>query len=522
MRADDYGRVFLASKLYKGGRPMNPYIDDLKARLTKINDLRGAAALMYWDQATYMPTKGSHARGRQLATLSRMAHEMFIDDETGRLLDAATKSLADPDADTVDAALLRIARRDYERATNVPPEFTARRSRHAAASFAAWTAARPKNDFASVLPYLETTLELSREFADFFPGYDHPADPHIDFADRGMTVARLTKIFSDLRSELVPMLEKIATQAEADDGCLRETFPIAEQYAFAEDVIRHFGYDFERGRYDNTAHPFMIKFAHGDVRITTRASETFLGEALFSMFHEAGHALYEQGVSADYDALPLGSGASSGIHESQSRLWENLVGRSRPFWEHHYPKLIARFPEQLGDVPLDKFYRAINKVRPSFIRTDADELTYNLHVIIRFDLSCAMLEGKLAPKDLPEAWNARYQSDLGVTPSDYSDGCLQDVHWFHGSIGGSFQCYTLGNILSAQFFDKAIASCPTIHTEITQGRFTTLLDWLQKNVYVHGRRYAPDDLIERVTDAPLSIAPYVGYLKKKYGELYEL
>jgi carboxypeptidase Taq len=286
------------------------------------------------------------------------------------------------------------------------------------------------------------------------------------------------------------------------------------------DVVKRLGYDLERGRQDRTHHPFMTKFSLGDVRITTRVKEGFLGEALFSTVHEAGHALYEQGISEDLEGTPLASGASAGLHESQSRLWENLVGRSRGFWRFFYPRLQAAFPAQLGSAGLDDFYRAINKVERSLIRTDADEVTYNLHVMIRFDMELALLEGDLAVRELPERWRERYRSDLGVTPPDDRDGLLQDMHWFTGPIGGAFQCYTLGNLMSAQLFEAALRAHPRIPEEMEEGGFGSLLGWLRESVHRHGRKLTASEIVERATGRPLEIGPYLRYLKGKYGELY--
>jgi carboxypeptidase Taq len=286
--------------------------------------------------------------------------------------------------------------------------------------------------------------------------------------------------------------------------------------------VKRLGYDFDRGRQDKTRHPFQTSLSLGDIRITTRVKENDLGDALFSTIHEAGHAMYEQGIRSELEGTPLQHGTSSGVHESQSRLWENIVGRSRGFWEFFYPKLQAAFPSQLGNVPLDVFYRAINKVEPSLIRTDADEVTYNLHVMIRFDLELQLLEGKLAVRDLPEAWRERYQSDLGVSAPDDRDGVLQDVHWFGGQIGGAFQGYTLGNILSAQFFEAATKARPAIPDQIARGEFSTLHGWLKENIYQHGSKFTANEIVKRVTGQPLTIEPYICYLRTKYGELYKL
>ena len=498
---------------------MSTPLDELKTRLREANDLGSAAAVLHWDQATYMPPGGAGARGRQLALLGRLAHERFTDPAIGRLLDRLEADAGlEPGSD--DAALVRVTRREYERALRVPPAFVAESSEHAALSYQAWTEARPANDFARMRPLLERTVELSRRYSDFFPGYASVADPHVDASDLGMTAASVRALFDGLRERLVPLVRAITERPPADDACLKQRAGEAEQLAFGLKVIERFGYDFTRGRQDLTPHPFMTKLSLGDVRITTRVREDDLTDALFSTLHECGHALYEQGIAREFEGLPLGEGASAGVHESQSRLWENLVGRSRPFWEHFYPLLVEAFPAQLEAVPLERFHRAINKVSRSLVRTDADEVTYNLHVMLRFDLELDLLEGRLAVKDLPEAWRARMQADLGVAPGDDRDGALQDVHWYAGHVGGEFQGYTLGNILSAQFFAAAVRAHPGITAEMGRGDFGTLLGWLREHVYRHGAKYTPAELVTLTTGGPMSVEPYLAYLEGKYGPLY--
>ncbi len=501
---------------------MEAKLKELKNRLLEIDDLNSAGAVLYWDQATYMPSGGAPARARQIATLGRLAHEKFTDPTVGKLLEDLRPFEEGQSYDSDDVSLIRVTRRDYEKAVKVPPSFTEEFNKHASASYQVWTKARPANDFATVQSGLERTLELSRQLADFFPGYEHIADPLIDFADYGMKVSTVRALFKELREELVPIVKVITEQPAADDLCLRQSYGETEQVAFAVDVIKRFGYDFERGRQDKTHHPFMTKFSLGDVRITTRVKENDLSELMFSTMHEGGHALYEQGISMDFEGTPLADGTSSGVHESQSRLWENLVGRSKGFWQFFYPKLQKVFPDQLKSVPLDTFYRAINKVQCSLIRTDADEVTYNLHVMIRFELELDMLENRLAVAGLAEAWRERYKADLGIDPPDDRDGVLQDIHWFGGAIGGAFQGYTLGNILTAQFFEAALKAHPEISAEIEKGEFGTLHNWLKENIYQHGSKYSASELVQRVTGGPLSIQPYIRYLKKKYGELYNL
>jgi carboxypeptidase Taq len=497
-------------------------LGELQGRLREISDLSAAGSVLSWDQSTYMPPGGAEARARQSALLGRLAHEKATDPALGKLLDKLNPYALSLPSDADAASLIRIARRDFDRAVKVPADFVARWREHASASYDAWTRARPQNDFASMRPLLERSVELSRQFAGFFAPYAHIADPLIDDADQGMTTAKVLALFSELHSALVPIVSAITEAPAANARCLRGSFPEAAQMTFGLAVIECLGYDLGRGRIDKTHHPFCTKFAAGDVRITTRVREDDIAEALFSTLHEAGHALYEQGVDAAFEGTPLNSGASAGVHESQSRLWENVVGRSRGFWRHFYPLLSETFPGQFADVPLDAFYRAINKVERSLIRTDADEVTYNLHVMMRFDFELALLEGRLDARDLPDAWRARCEADFGMAPCDDRDGCLQDVHWYAGAVGGGFQGYTIGNILASQFYAAALRAHPQIPNEMAGGRFGTLKAWLREHLYRHGRKFTPDDLVERATGSPIHIAPYLAYLRAKYGELYGL
>jgi carboxypeptidase Taq len=489
---------------------------ELTIRLAEHNDLVSAAALLRWDQATYMPEGGTAARGRQLATLDRLAHDRLTDPELRRLLDRVRP------ADDFQDRLIRVARHDVERETRVPAAFVGAFANHRAELFERWTRARPANDFAAVRDLLARSVEMSREYASFFAPFEHPIDPLIELADPGVRAATLRTLFAQLRAELVPLVEAITAKPPADDSCLRGFYPEDQQLAFGTMVAAKFGYDAARGRQDKTHHPFMTKFSLGDVRITTRVDPHYLAEALFSTLHETGHALYEQNIDPRYEATPLADGASFGVHESQSRLWENLVARSLPFWTGQYPALQAMFPAQLGGVSLDAFYRAINRVERSLVRTAADEVTYCLHVIMRFDFECALLDGSLAVRDLPEAWRARITADLGVTPTTDADGCMQDVHWFDGYVGGAFQSYALGNLMSAQFFDAALRAHPAIPSEIEAGRFDTLRGWLARNIHTHGRARSADELVRDATGAPLSHEPYIRYLTTKYGALYDL
>jgi carboxypeptidase Taq len=497
-------------------------LDELVERLRKANDIASASYVLNWDQSTYMPPAGAAARARQMATLEGLAHEAATDPAIGRLLDELQPYADSLPPDHDDAALLHVTRRSYERRTKVPADFAAAFAGHMAESFSLWAAARPANDFRRVQGSLEKTLDMSRQYANFFPGYTHIADPLIDAADYGMSAAQIGPLFEELRQQLSPLVKAIGAAEQVDDSVLRRHYPEAQQAQFGQAVVADLGFDFERGRQDKTHHPFMTKFAWGDVRITTRYRENDLGDGLFSSIHETGHALYELGIDQKFEGTPLDTGTSAGVHESQSRLWENLVGRSRGFWEYYLPKAQAVFPEQLAGVDVEQFYRAVNKSQPSLIRTDADEVTYNLHVIIRFGLELDLLEGKLAVADLPEAWHARYLESLGVHAPDDRDGVLQDVHWYAGTIGGVFQGYTLGNIMASQFYAAALAAHPEIPAEIAAGKFSTLHTWLRENIYRHGSKFTANELLQRVTGGPLSLEPYLAYLRTKYGAIYRL
>ncbi len=501
---------------------MEKEIKKLKQRLGEVYDLRNAAEVLWWDQTTYMPPGGAAARGRQLSTLERLAHEKFTDPAVGELLEDLRSCEKELPYDSDESSLIRVTRCEYEREVMKPSDLVAEFSAHASESHNAWSRARPGNDFAAMRPYLEKTLDLSRRLAGFFSGYDHIADPLIAESDYDMTASSVRAVFSELRGHLVPLVQQITEQPPVDDSCLRQPFGVAEQLAFSEEVIRRFGYDFRRGRQDLTAHPFMTKFSWGDVRITTYAKKNDLRNPLFSTLHEAGHGLYEQGIARELEDTPLGEGRSAGLHESQSRLWENVVGRSRPMWRFFYPRLQEIFPNRLGSVPLEEFYRAINKVERSLIRTDADEATYDLHVIMRFDFELDLLEGKLEVRDLPEAWRERIKSDIGVEPPDDRDGVLQDAHWYDGAVGGMFQGYTLGNIMGAQFYGAALAQHPNIPEEFEAGEFGTLLAWLRENIYRPGGKYTTNEVLEKATGSTLSVEPYADYLRSKFGDIYDL
>lgn len=499
---------------------MERALAELRERLGEVYDLQAAASLLLWDRATMMPPKGAESRGRQTALLGRLAHERFTDPRIGELLD----ELGDVDFpyDSDEAGILRVTRRKYEHEARKTPDLVSRFARHSAASYGAWARARPAGDFESVRPFLEETLELSRELAACFPESGHPADALIAEMDPGMDAESVKTVFSELREGLIPLVEEISSRPNFDDSCLRQRFPKKEKMEFAEAIVRRFGYDFERGRHDLTLHPFAIRFGWGDARITTRVYENDFRYPLLTTMHESGHAMYEQGVAKEFEGTPLGRGTSAGVHESQSRLWENLVGRSRAFWEHFYPEAQKGFASQLGNVSFEEFYRAINRVEPSLIRTDADEVTYNLHVILRFDFELALLEGSMEVRDLPDAWRERMRKDLGVEVPDDRDGVLQDSHWYQRPIGGVFQGYALGNVMSVPFHRSALEANPEVENDIRAGNFETLRGWLTENIYRHGSKYEAPELLKNATGRGLAVESYLDYLRAKYGELYSL
>lgn len=489
----------------------------LLAHWQELADLQGVGSLLGWDQSTYMPSAAAAGRARQSALLSGIYHARATSAEYGQLLDAAAGR---GDLSPIQARMLAVARKDFNDATRVPGEFVSKFAQHAGESYSAWTEARPANDFARMQPYLEKTLDLSLQLASFFPEFATPMDYFIDQSDEGMTAAQVDAIFAELRGALVPLADAVVAAGQPRTDFLNRSYPQATQLKLTEEIVRDYGYDFTSGRQDLTHHPFMTRLGAHDVRITTRTKDTDPTDALYSTLHESGHAMYEQGVAPKFLGTPLGGGVSSGVHESQSRLWENLVGRSRAFWSAYFGKFRDAFPEQLSDVTEEEMHRAVNTVQRSLIRTDADELTYNLHVITRYELEGQLLGQTLAVRDLPDAWHAAYQHNLGLQAPSNVDGVLQDVHWYGGGIGGAFQGYTLGNVLSAQFYAAAETANPGLDADIARRDFSRLHSWLRTNVYAPGRLHTPADLVQKATGQPMNAGPYLKYLREKYGALY--
>jgi len=500
---------------------MSEKLQQLKGLLAEVADLNYTQALLGWDQQTYMPPGGNEARGNQLATLGKISHQKFTSDEIGTLLGDLEKEYEGADPDSDDWRLLKVTRHNYDQATRVPAEFVAEFAVVTSKAFEAWVEARSKSDFSIFRPHLEKVVELNQRYVTFFPPADHPYDVLLDQFERGMKTAEVKQIFDALRPQQVELLKSITEKPQVDDAFLHVEYDDKKMWDFSEAIATKFGYDWERGRQDKSAHPFTTNFSINDVRITTRFEFDNPTMLLFSTMHETGHALYELGSKQDYERTPLAGGASLAVHESQSRMWENLVGRSMPFWEHFYPEFQKLFPAQVGNVDLDTFYKGINKVESSLIRVNADEATYNMHIMLRLELEIDLIEGNVKVKDLPEIWNAKMNEYLGILPPDDAKGVLQDVHWSGGMLG-YFSTYALGNLISAQLWEKISVDIPDLDDQFRSGKFDALLAWLREKIHVHGNKYEPQELVQRVTGSKIDSAPYVRYLKKKFSDIYEL
>ncbi len=500
---------------------MEAKLQELKSILAEVFDLNAAAALLGWDQQTYMPPGGALGRGQQLGTLGSLAHRKFTSPEVGKLLDELEPQVQQLDPDSNEARLVKVTRKDYEKLVKVPNAWVAEFAQMTTMAHQTWEAAREEDDFSKFQPDLEKIIAMRRQYADFFAPYVHVYDPLLDDFEPGLKTADVKQIFNTLRPQQVALLQEITAQEQVDNSFIHLEYDEQKQWDFGVEVISKFGYDWERGRQDKSVHPFTTGFGIDDVRITTRINKNDLGPALFGTMHEAGHGLYELGCDHALARTPLVGGASLAVHESQSRMWENLVGRSLPFWEHFYPRLQEIFPSQLNDVPLERFYRGINKVQPSMIRVEADEATYNLHIMLRLELEIALMEGTLAVKDLPQAWNSRFEEYLGIVPPNNALGVLQDVHWSAGLVG-YFSTYALGNLISVQLWELINEDIPDLEDQIRQGEFSSLLTWLREKIHRHGSKFEPQELVARVTGSKIDPAPYVRYLRTKYSGIYNL
>jgi carboxypeptidase Taq len=493
----------------------------LKEKLAELADLRAASAVLGWDQLVNMPEGGAADRGEQIATIEKIQHIKSTSDEIGQLLDDLTEYAKQLDLDSDDARLVKVAKRNFDKQSKVPAEYVAEFARESTVAQSVWEKAKEASDFAMFQPNLERLVELRREYADFFKPWDHVYDPLLDDFEPGMKTSEVQEIFNMLRPKQVGLIKAINEKEKVDRSFLYLGFPEKTQWGFGEEVITKFGYDWKHGRQDKSVHPFTTSFGINDVRITTRVKENYLPTAMFGTFHECGHALYEMGIAQKLNRSPLADGASMAVHESQSRMWENLIGRSKQFWNHFYPRLQELFPSQLGNVSLEKFYRGINAVEPSLIRVEADEATYNLHIMLRLELEIALMEGSMAVKDAPDAWNQKFEEYLGIIPSDDAEGILQDVHWSFGGFG-YFPTYALGNLVSAQLWEKMSEEIKDIEGKIETAEFDVILAWLRENVHVHGAKYEPQELIQKITGSKITPEPFIKYLNNKFGEIYGL
>jgi carboxypeptidase Taq len=495
---------------------------ELIRRVKAISLLNSCGSVLHWDHQTYMPAKGAAHRAEQLALLAGLTHDQFTAPEIGELLSRAEEGSARQEPRSTAAVNVREIRRVYDRATRVPAALVEELARTSALAHDVWVEARRASNFERFRPWLEKLVTLKQEEARAVGGGGPLYDALLDEYEPGETAARLTRVFGELRKALVDLMGRIAGSPRRPDlSVLHRAYPIAAQEAFGKTVVAAFGFDFQAGRLDVTAHPFCSGIGPGDTRLTTRYNLHDFGDAFFSILHEAGHGLYDQGLDAQHYGTPMGESVSLGIHESQSRLWENFVGRSRAFWEHWLPQARQAFPEALTGVGLDAFVFAINDVRPSLIRVDADEATYNLHILLRFELEQALIGGDLPVADLPAAWGDGMERLLGITPPDDAQGCLQDIHWSGGSFG-YFPTYTLGNLYAAQFFAKARADLGDLEEQFRRGEFVPLKDWLNRKIHREGQRYRAAELVVAVTGEPLNPSYLLRHLTEKLGTLYEL
>lgn len=491
-------------------------LESLKIRLAEVNALGSAVSMMDWDQQTYMPRGGASARAQHAGILSRMAHDLFVSDETQGLLEKARSDASSED----DIAMIRVVSRDMGHRTKIPSSLVEEKSRLGATSLEDWVQARTNNDFKSFAPTLERMFDLCRQEAEHLGYKDHIYDALTDLYEEGATKKGWDEMFGSVRQPLVDLVRRIKDSGvQADDSYFYGDWDVKAQGEFTEFLAREVGFDFERGRQDTAPHPFCTGWSIGDIRLTTRY-KPYLGAAIFGTLHEAGHGMYEQGSPMEWDMTPLAGGVSLGFHESQSRTWENIVGRSLAFWSRYLPDLKAKFPA-FPDVDLETFYKAINKVEPSLIRVEADEVTYNLHIMVRFEVECAILTGELAVKDLPDFWNSKYEEYLGVTPPDDAQGCLQDVHWSQGSVG-YFPTYSMGNLLSFQIWECLAKDFGDVDALMAKGDFKPILEWLQRKIYRMGRKVPPEKLIRDVTGSAMTANPYVKGITSKYERIYGL
>ena len=503
---------------------MSERLDGLKQRLGQLSDIHHAMSLAHWDQQTMMPPQGGEARAESLATLTHISHEMFAAAETGRLIEGAAAELngADPDGD--DARLITLVRRQWEKARRVPPDLAAEMARAASVGQEAWIVAREQSDFQGFVPYLEHNFELARRYVECHADsgeFDGPYDALLDDYEPQLPTRDVAALFAELKAELVPVIARIAGAEPVDEAPLHAQFLVDRQRELVREVVGLMGFDAAEWRLDDTVHPFATRIGGGDVRITTRWDERFWPTGLFGAMHECGHGLYEAGLPRRLRRSPIGATESLGMHESQSRLWENMVGRGRAFCTVLAPRIAALAGGELSDLDADRLYRAVNRVKPSYIRVEADEATYALHIILRFELEQGLINGDIAVRDLPEAWNARFEEYFGIAVDNDVDGVLQDVHWSAGLIG-YFPTYALGNLIAGQLWARAQTDLGDLEDQLAAGELAPLRQWLGERVHRHGAKFTTAELLAREAGGPMSVAPFTSYLKAKLGDVYGL
>ncbi|MBI3883922.1 MAG: carboxypeptidase M32 [Sphingobacteriales bacterium] len=484
-------------------------------KMQKIADVKYASAVLQWDQETYLPSKGSHFRGRQIATLSEIAHQQFTDEKLGAILN----ELNGQDLNKKEKKNVQLTLEDYARNKKFTSDFVRKMSETTNRSFHAWIQARKENSFAVFQQPLDELIQLKKQEADMLGYEQHPYNALMSEFDKGLTVNIVDKIFTNLKLPLKELLNTIEGKTQVDDTFLRQHFNKDDQWKLGLEILKRMHFDFEAGRQDISEHPFTTNFNNSDVRVTTRVDENDLGNMVWSCIHEGGHALYEQGLPGEEYGLPLGEYCSLSIHESQSRLWENSVGRSRNFWAYNLPLLQTIFPQQFSNISLEQFYKGINKVAPSLIRTEADEITYHFHVMIRYEIEKMLIEGSISTKDIPAYWNEHYQKYLGITVPDDKRGCLQDVHWSHGSFG-YFATYSLGTMYGAQMYAAIEKERINTGNEIAAGNNQHVLDWLRKNIHQYGKLYTSEELCTRATGEPLNPQYFIEYATRKIADIY--
>ncbi|WP_166241591.1 carboxypeptidase M32 [Paenibacillus turpanensis] len=496
-------------------------LQSFKELIQKIKSYEEAVSVMYWDLRTGAPKKSVPVRSETIGLLSTEMFKMSVSDDMGRYLEELMAPGVFSSLTHNDQRMLEEAKKDYDRSKKIPPELYQEYVILTSQAESAWEEAKPNNDFKAFQPYLEKIIEFQKKFIDLWGYEGNKYNTLLDMYEPGMTVEKLDQVFGELRQKLVPLVAAIAKAKQPEGDFLHKPFPIDKQREFSVFILEQIGYDFQAGRLDVTAHPFMTALNPGDARVTTRFDLEDMKYALFSTIHEGGHALYEQNIDPELGRTNLGTGTSMGIHESQSRFWENIVGRSRHFWTKYYGDLQRMFPEQLAGIDLDRFYPAINEVKPSLIRTESDELTYNLHIMIRYELEKQLINSELNVSDLPKAWNEKYEEYLGITPPSDTLGVLQDVHWSGGAFG-YFPSYSLGNMYAAQMYHTMRKELPQFDELVEQGDFAPIRDWLTEHVYRFGKLKTPNEIIREVTGEELNPEYLVQYLEEKYKPLYQL